>query len=103
MVNSSACSGERFAADAIAGEGAAPWRTASQRRFYLGAHFGLAAILAHLDRLNEARAAVQAGLALNPSLTISRLRAQAASDNPTYLVQRERIYEGLRKAGVPEG
>jgi hypothetical protein len=26
----------------------------------------------------------------------------AESDNPTYLKQRERILEGLRKAGVPE-
>ena len=24
------------------------------------------------------------------------------SDNPTYLAQRERIIEGMRKAGVPE-
>jgi len=26
----------------------------------------------------------------------------AESDNPTYLAQRQRILEGLRKAGVPE-
>ena len=58
--------------------------------------------LAHLGRLDEARAAVQAGLALNPTFTISRLRAAASSDNPTYLAQRERIYDGMRKAGVPE-
>ena len=25
------------------------------------------------------------------------------TDNPTYLAQRERIYEGMRLAGVPEG
>jgi hypothetical protein len=25
------------------------------------------------------------------------------SDNPNYLVWRERIYEGLRMVGVPEG
>ena len=25
------------------------------------------------------------------------------SDNPTYLAQRERLYEGLRLAGAPEG
>jgi len=30
------------------------------------------------------------------------MRASAWSDNPTYLAQRERIFEGLRKAGVPE-
>jgi hypothetical protein len=62
----------------------------------------LAAALAHLDQLDEARSAVQAGLALNPTFTISRLRAAASSGNPTFLAQRERIYEGMRKAGVPE-
>jgi hypothetical protein len=52
---------------------------------------------------NEARAATQAGLTLNPTLTISRLRAVVPSDNPTYLAQRERIYDGMLKAGMPEG
>jgi tetratricopeptide (TPR) repeat protein len=78
-------------------------RSIETNRNYPIAHFGLAAILARLGRLNEARAAVQAGLALNPTFTISRFRANAASDNPTYLAQRERLYEGMRKAGVPEG
>jgi hypothetical protein len=67
------------------------------------AHFSLAAALAHLGRLDEARAAAQAGLALSPAFTISRHHANAPSDNPTYLAQRERFYDGMRKAGVPEG
>ncbi len=54
-------------------------------------------------RLDEARAAAQAGLALDPSFTIRRFRANASSDNPTYLAGRERVYEGMRMAGVPEG
>jgi hypothetical protein len=29
--------------------------------------------------------------------------ARASSDNPTYLTQRERIRDGMRKAGLPEG
>jgi TolB-like protein/class 3 adenylate cyclase/Flp pilus assembly protein TadD len=66
-------------------------------------HFYLAAALAHLGRHDEARAAVQAGLALLPAFTIARVRAGAATDNPTYLSQRQRIYEGMRIAGVPEG
>ena len=63
------------------------------------------AALAHLGRVNEAQAAVQAGLALNPSLTITPLRAgtMRVSDNPIYLAQRGRISEGRRKAGVPDG
>jgi hypothetical protein len=53
--------------------------------------------------LVEARDAVQAGLALNPSFTIRRWRSNAYSDNPTYLAQRERIIDSMSKAGVPEG
>jgi tetratricopeptide (TPR) repeat protein len=67
------------------------------------AHFQLATGLAHLGRLEEARSAVQAGLALDPTFTIRRFRSGAPSDNPTYLAQRERLYEGMCKAGVPQG
>jgi tetratricopeptide (TPR) repeat protein len=66
-------------------------------------HFNLAAVLAQLARLDEARAAAQAGLALDPNFTLHRFRLGARSDNPTYLAQRERIYEGMQMAGVPEG
>jgi tetratricopeptide (TPR) repeat protein len=68
-------------------------------------HFYLAAALAHLGRLEEARAAVSAGLAVGPGFTVSRARARAssASDNPTYLARCERFIEGLRMAAVPEG
>jgi TolB-like protein/class 3 adenylate cyclase len=67
------------------------------------AHFSLAAALAQLGQLDEAHTAVQAGLVLYPSFTLRRFRNGAASKNPTYLAGRERIYEGLRLAGVPEG
>ena len=50
-----------------------------------------------------ARLAVQAGLALDPTFTFSRFRKGALSSNPIYLSQRERIFDGMRKAGVPEG
>ena len=64
----------------------------------------LAAALAQLGRLDEARSAVKAGLALDPRFTVSRTRASwtAMSDDPTYLSQFEPILEGMRKAGVPE-
>jgi TolB-like protein/class 3 adenylate cyclase len=67
------------------------------------AHFHLAAGLALLGSLDEARAARQAGLALDPHFTLRRFRAGAASNNPTFLAQRERTLEGMRIAGVPEG
>jgi tetratricopeptide (TPR) repeat protein len=65
--------------------------------------FCLAATLAHLDRAEEARQAAHACLELNPSFTIARFRSQPFSDNRAYLAGRERMYEGLRKAGIPEG
>ncbi len=67
------------------------------------AHFFLAAALAQLGRLDEAREAVGAGLALDPTFTVRRYRAGTPSSNPTYLEQRKRIYDAFRKAGVPEG
>ncbi len=78
-------------------------RSIEANRTYPLAHFYLAAALVHLDRLEEARASVQTGLVLDPTFTIRRYRAGASSDNPTYLAQREHIYDGMRKAGVPEG
>jgi tetratricopeptide (TPR) repeat protein len=66
-------------------------------------HFWLAASLALLGQVDQARPAAQAGLALDPDFTIRRYRAGAPSDNPTFLAKRERIYEGMRMAGVPEG
>ena len=68
-------------------------------------HLGLAAVLARLGELDEARAAVQAGLALDPNFTIRRYRdaINARSDNPTFLAGRDRAIEGMRMAGVPEG
>ena len=67
-------------------------------------YFALGAALAQLDRLDEARSAVKASLALNPTFSISRARAlwTAMSDDPRYLAQLEPIVEGLRKAGMPE-
>ena len=74
-------------------------------RNFSAAHFNLAAALARLGELDQARAAVQAGLALDPSFTIRRYRdiASTWSDNPTYRAGRERVIEGMRLAGIPEG
>jgi TolB-like protein len=66
-------------------------------------NFYLAAALAHLGRLGEAQAAVQAGLALDPTFTFSRFRTYVPSDNPTYRAGGRRVLEGMRMAGVPEG
>ncbi len=66
------------------------------------AHFFLAAALANLGRLKEARAATQAGLALDPAFTIRRFHVGAATDNASFMSTREHFYVGMREAGVPE-
>ena len=77
-------------------------RAMEANRNFAFTHFSLAAALAHLGRIDEARAAAAAGLVLEPAFSIARLRAGARSDNPTYLAGRERTYEGMRKVGIPE-
>ena len=67
------------------------------------AHFYLAVALAGLDRLDEARAAAKEGLSIDPTFIIRRYRADAPSDNPVFLAGRERVYDMMRKVGVPEG
>jgi adenylate cyclase len=69
------------------------------------AQVGLAAALAPTGHDAEARETLQRYLALPGVRTksIAALRKQANSDNSSYLAMRERIYEGLRKAGMPEG
>jgi TolB-like protein/Flp pilus assembly protein TadD len=78
-------------------------RSNEANRNYPIAHFHLAAALAQVGDLGEARAAMKAGLALHPEFTVSRFRLNLRSDNPIYLAGRERLYEGMRMAGVPEG
>jgi Flp pilus assembly protein TadD len=87
-------------------EQAVAWfrRAIEVNRNYAHLHFVLAAALAQLGRFDEAHSAVKGGLALNPAFTVSRLRANLAtrSENPTYLARAEPIFEGMRKAGIPE-
>jgi TolB-like protein/class 3 adenylate cyclase len=77
-------------------------RAIDANRNFAFTHFSLAAALAHLGRIDGARAAAQTGLAVEPDFTIGRYRAGARGDHPAYLAGRERIYGGMRKAGVPE-
>jgi tetratricopeptide (TPR) repeat protein len=87
-------------------EQAVAWfrRSIEANRNYPLTYFQLAAALAKLGRLDEARSAAKARLALNPTFAISHILAlwSAMSENPTYLAQTEAILEGMRKAGVPE-
>jgi TolB-like protein/Tfp pilus assembly protein PilF len=66
------------------------------------AYFYLAAGLAHLGRTDEARAAAEAGLTLDPHFTVAHFNGSSPTDNARCLAQRVRIAEGLRKAGLAE-
>jgi tetratricopeptide (TPR) repeat protein len=91
----------QFGADAEA----VSWmrRGLDANRNYSIAHFHLGAALARLGELEQARTAVQAGLALDPNFTIHRFRTYAPRANPIFLASHERLIEGMRLAGVPEG
>jgi TolB-like protein/class 3 adenylate cyclase len=84
---------------------AAAWlrRSIEANRNFSPAHFWFAAALGLLGALDEARSAAKAGLTLDPIFTISRVLRSQASDNPSYLAGRERVCEGMRLAGIPEG
>ena len=65
-------------------------------------YFYLAAALALQGREPEAVQACKLGRRLAPIFRIGKCRADVQSDNPVFLQQRERVYEGLEKAGLSE-
>ena len=64
--------------------------------------FVLAGALALKGLPAEAAEVCAAARRLSPNFTIAKFRAEAVSDNPVYLTQRERLHEALRLAGAPE-
>jgi tetratricopeptide (TPR) repeat protein len=64
----------------------------------------LAAVLALTGREAEARDALKRYFLIRgtKTKTIAQWRSLAYSENPVYLAARERWYEGLRRAGMPE-
>ena len=66
-------------------------------------HFILAGALALAGLLAEAAEVCAVAHRLAPNITIAKYRAEAVSDHPVYLAQREHFYEGLRLPGLPEG
>jgi len=63
--------------------------------------YALAASLALAGRDQDARATAAEYRRQQPAMSIERLRALPYSDHPRYLAWRERLYDGLRKAGQP--
>jgi TolB-like protein/class 3 adenylate cyclase len=77
-------------------------RSIDTSRNYPLNHFYNAAALSLIGRQGEAEAEIKFGLEMAPGFSIHRFQAGAESDNPVYLAQRERITEGMRRAGAPE-
>ena len=67
-----------------------------------GALGSLAAAYAWAGHDKEAKETVAELRKLDPSLTLQSVAADHPSDDPTYRAQSARIFEGLRKAGMPE-
>jgi TolB-like protein/class 3 adenylate cyclase len=78
-------------------------RSIEANRNFSIAYFNLAAALAHLGRIDEAKLAASAGLTLDPTTTIRHLRSVRPVSHPLYVTQYEHILDGMRLAGVPEG
>ena len=82
-------------------EQAVTWeqRSISVNPGYFFSHLVLAAAYAHLGRLAEARAEVDAALALRPGLTLASISKHPVHHFPE---RRRRWVDGLLKAGLPE-
>ncbi len=82
-------------------EDAAAWarKSVRQHAFNVPGYHVLAACYAHLERLDDARAAIAQSLELDPKLTISRLKVIYPIDGYKNL---DEFLDGLRKAGLPE-
>ena len=72
-------------------------QSVSRNSKFAMAHFHLGSALAHLGRIEEARAAAAAGLAIDPTFNVASFRAAQITDDPYYLAWRERVIEGMQK------
>jgi TolB-like protein/class 3 adenylate cyclase/Tfp pilus assembly protein PilF len=73
-------------------------RSIESHRSFLYPHLALAGALANLGQLDEARAAAQAALSLDPNFTINRLRARASAlDHPRFWLTRSAVLKGCAR------
>lgn len=62
----------------------------------------LASALGNVGRADEARTQIQELLRLRSGFTLSQFRSREPSRDARFLVQRQQVYEGLRRAGLPD-
>lgn len=91
----------QIAADAEA----AAWfaRGIEANRNFPDLHFGYAAALALLGKLDEAQVAARTGLEVDPSFTIRRVRNVPVRGDGKFVAGAKRFVKRLYIAGVPEG
>jgi tetratricopeptide (TPR) repeat protein len=77
-------------------------RSIETNRGFRTSHFLLAAALARLGRLAEARSEARTGLGIAPAFSVSRSLASTWTNHSTAIAARERYLDGPRKSGVPE-
>lgn len=79
-------------------------RAAAVNPTIAGTHLHLAAAYALTDTAAEAQASLAEFEKLEPNTTISMIKSETEtmSDNATFLKQHQRLYDGLRKAGMAE-
>jgi tetratricopeptide (TPR) repeat protein len=78
-------------------------KSAAANPRYWPAFTALAAANAWLGHMKEATEAAAQAQKVYPGLTVQTLLVWHLSDDPTFSAQLQRIADGLRKAGVPEG
>jgi predicted Zn-dependent protease len=80
---------------------AADWaqRLRQRRPEYSLAYLVLAGAYVQLERIEEAQSALEEALRLNPDFSLGGIRLALAAADASL---RERIIDGLRKAGLPE-
>jgi TolB-like protein/DNA-binding winged helix-turn-helix (wHTH) protein/Tfp pilus assembly protein PilF len=62
----------------------------------------LASALGNAGRVDEAGIQIQELLRLRPGLTLTQFKSREPSDEPRFLAHRQRVYQGLRRAGLPD-
>jgi predicted Zn-dependent protease len=78
-------------------------RARSTNPNYSHIHLALAAVYGLRGDLAAAQAALtEAGKRNTKYGSLAGVKAATTQSNPLYLAQRERVYEGLRRAGLPE-
>lgn len=77
-------------------------RAIAARPYYSISYAWLAAAAANAGDMAAAREAIAEFKRLQPDYSVAKFRAEQHGDNPEFLAQRERFYQGLQRAGLAD-